>query len=66
MRRHQVNPLAEDAHGSLIAADAKLGFDDNASFRQLSLFQLKDASQQDPRYMTCSLIVRQCVRKHRI
>jgi succinyl-CoA synthetase beta subunit len=30
----EVNPLAEDDTGLLIAADAKIGFDDNASFRQ--------------------------------
>ena len=30
----QVNPLAEDDQGNLIAADAKIGFDDNAEFRQ--------------------------------
>ena len=29
----QVNPLAEDESGNLIAADAKLGFDDSASYR---------------------------------
>lgn len=45
----QVNPLAEDEKGNLIAADAKIGFDDNAGFRQSLLFKLKDASQQDPR-----------------
>ena len=30
----EVNPLAEDDTGLLIAADAKIGFDDNAAFRQ--------------------------------
>lgn len=30
----EVNPLAESADGLLIAADAKLNFDDNAGFRQ--------------------------------
>jgi len=44
-----VNPLAENENGELIAADAKLGFDDNAAFRQKTLFDLKDLSQQDPR-----------------
>lgn len=45
----QVNPLAEDADGKLIAADAKLGFDDNAAFRQKDIFALRDSSQEDPR-----------------
>jgi succinyl-CoA synthetase beta subunit len=44
----EVNPLAETDEG-LLAADAKLGFDDNASFRQKELFAMKDESQEDPR-----------------
>lgn len=35
----EVNPLAEDADGNLIAADAKIGFDDNAFFRQEDIFE---------------------------
>jgi len=50
----EVNPLAEDPEGNLIAADAKLGFDDNASFRQKELFALKDDSQIDPREVAAS------------
>ncbi len=45
----QVNPLAETKDGKLIAADAKLGFDDNAAFRQKELFALRDTTQEDPR-----------------
>ena len=45
----EVNPLAETVDGALIAADAKLGFDDAASFRQKDIFALRDASQEDPR-----------------
>eukprot|EP00892_Ulva_mutabilis_P008560 jgi/Ulvmu1/6076/UM027_0054.1 len=45
----EVNPLAEDGAGRLLAADAKLGFDENASYRQKELFALKDDSQIDPR-----------------
>ena len=45
----QVNPLAEDDKGNLIAADAKLGFDDNAAFRQKEIFAMKDDSQIDSR-----------------
>lgn len=47
----QVNPLAEDADGNLIAADAKLGFDDNANYRQKEIFAMKDESQIDPRWL---------------
>lgn len=46
----EINPLAEDADTSqLIAADTKLGFDDNAGFRQKDLFAKRDSTQEDPR-----------------
>jgi succinyl-CoA synthetase beta subunit len=45
----QVNPLAETEDGTLVAADAKLGFDDNAAFRHKDLFAMRDSSQEDPR-----------------
>ncbi|EFJ49309.1 succinate-coa ligase beta chain, succinyl-CoA synthetase mitochondrial precursor [Volvox carteri f. nagariensis] len=45
----EVNPLAESLDGQLIAADAKLGFDDNAAYRHKEIFDLKDESQIDPR-----------------
>ena len=32
-----------------MAADAKLGFDDNAAYRQKELFAMKDDAQADPR-----------------
>lgn len=47
-RHAQVNPLAE-TDTELVAADAKLGFDDNASFRQQDLFGMRDESQEDSR-----------------
>jgi succinyl-CoA synthetase beta subunit len=30
-------------------ADAKLGFDDNASFRQRSIFDMEDTTESEPR-----------------
>lgn len=45
----EINPLAETSGGGLVAADAKLNFDDNASFRQKDIFALRDTSQEDPR-----------------
>ena len=30
-------------------ADAKLGFDDNASFRQKEIFEMEDTTESDPR-----------------
>lgn len=45
----EINPLAETAEKELVAADAKLNFDDNAIFRQKDVFSLRDKSQEDPR-----------------
>jgi succinyl-CoA synthetase beta subunit len=50
----EVNPLAETKDGKLLAADAKLGFDDSAAFRQKELFALRDPSQEDPREVAAS------------
>lgn len=45
----QINPIAETSDKQLVAADAKLNFDDNAAFRQKEIFTLRDPSQEDPR-----------------
>jgi succinyl-CoA synthetase beta subunit len=45
----EINPLALTRDGELLALDAKLDIDDNALFRQPSLAQLQDASQEDVR-----------------
>merc|ERR1712059_96908 len=45
----EVNPLAETPQGVVYTADAKLGFDDNASFRQKSIFDMEDTTESDPR-----------------
>ena len=51
----EVNPLAETAGTNrLIAADAKLNFDDNASFRQKGIFEMRDTSQEDQREVRAS------------
>ena len=50
----EVNPLAEDQDGRVVAADAKLNFDDNAEYRQSELFSLRDSSQEDPREVQAS------------
>ncbi len=41
----EVNPLAETTDGRLIAADAKLNFDDNAAYRHPDIFAMRDFSQ---------------------
>jgi len=45
----EVNPLAVDDKGQLLAADAKVGFDDNAAFRHAEIFKKRDLNQEDPR-----------------
>merc|ERR1712002_196220 len=45
----EVNPLAETPQGKVYTADAKLGFDDNASFRQKAIFDMEDTTESDPR-----------------
>lgn len=41
--------MAETSDNQLVAADAKLNFDDNAAFRQKAIFALRDPTQEDPR-----------------
>ncbi|KAK4407253.1 Succinate--CoA ligase [ADP-forming] subunit beta, mitochondrial [Sesamum angolense] len=45
----EINPIAETSDNQLVAADAKLNFDDNAAFRQKEVFALRDPTQEDPR-----------------
>ena len=45
----EINPLVLTNTGLVYCVDAKLGFDDNASFRQKELFDLRDFSMEDPR-----------------
>ncbi|KZV77562.1 succinyl-CoA synthetase beta chain SSC-beta [Peniophora sp. CONT] len=44
----EINPLAETTDGAVLCMDAKLGFDDNADFRQEDVFALRDISQEEP------------------
>eukprot|EP00002_Diphylleia_rotans_P004483 TRINITY_DN1331_c0_g1_i1.p1 TRINITY_DN1331_c0_g1~~TRINITY_DN1331_c0_g1_i1.p1 ORF type:complete len:417 (+),score=121.81 TRINITY_DN1331_c0_g1_i1:64-1314(+) len=45
----EINPLAETPDGQVICVDAKLNFDDNASFRQKDVYVMNDTSEQDAR-----------------
>jgi len=45
----EINPLAETPQGMVYTADAKLGFDDNASFRQRAIFDMEDTTESEPR-----------------
>ncbi|KAF8140026.1 succinyl-CoA synthetase beta chain SSC-beta [Boletus edulis] len=44
----EINPMAETTDGRVLCMDAKLGFDDNAEFRQKDIFDLRDLSQEEP------------------
>ncbi|KAI5962511.1 LSC2 [Candida pseudojiufengensis] len=44
----EINPLSETPDHKVLAMDAKLGFDDNASYRQEEVFSWRDPTQEDP------------------
>lgn len=44
----EINPLSETNDHRVMAMDAKLGFDDNAEFRQQEVFSWRDKTQEDP------------------
>ncbi|KAK4007747.1 succinate--CoA ligase [ADP-forming] subunit beta, mitochondrial [Daphnia magna] len=43
----EINPLAEDQNGKLMCLDAKMRFDDNADFRQSTVFSYRDWTQEN-------------------
>ena len=45
----EINPLVVTKDDRVLALDAKMSFDDNALFRRLSVADMYDPSQQDPR-----------------
>ena len=45
----EINPLAVDGAGDLIAADAKVNFDDNALFRHADVAAMRDPNEEDAR-----------------
>merc|ERR1712032_400252 len=44
----EINPLATLADGRVLVCDAKVNFDDNAEFRQKTIFGQRDTSQENP------------------
>jgi malate-CoA ligase subunit beta len=50
----EINPLVITRSNELIALDAKMGFDDNALFRQQKISELRDKTQEDPREMAAA------------
>jgi succinyl-CoA synthetase beta subunit len=50
----EINPLVVTASGDLLALDAKMGFDDNAMFRQGRIRELRDLNEEDPKEVEAS------------
>ena len=44
----EINPLSKTSDHKVLAMDAKLGFSDNAEFRQKEVFSLRGKTQEDP------------------
>merc|ERR1719159_2282117 len=44
----EINPLASLADGRVLVCDSKVGFDDNAEYRQKHIFDQRDESQENP------------------
>ena len=45
----EINPFVLADNGKIYCVDAKINFDDNASFRQKEIYALRDTSMEDPR-----------------
>lgn len=43
----EINPLVVDAHGRVIALDAKINFDDNGLFRHPEIVELRDPNEEN-------------------
>jgi len=50
----EINPFVETVQGEVVSVDAKIGFDDNAQFRQKEIFELDDTTESDPREVEAS------------
>jgi len=50
----EINPFVETVQGQVVSVDAKIGFDDNAQFRQKEIFALDDTTESDPREVEAS------------
>jgi len=44
----EINPLASLSDGRVLVCDSKVGFDDNAEFRQKAIHSQRDVSQENP------------------
>lgn len=44
----EINPLIKTGEGKFIALDAKMGFDNNALYRQNTIAEMRDLSEEEP------------------
>lgn len=44
----EINPLIKTGDGKFLALDAKMGFDDNALYRQSQVNEMRDLSEEEP------------------
>jgi len=49
----EINPMVE-VNNQVYCIDAKIGFDDNAQFRQPEIFSFRDTAEEDPREVDAS------------
>jgi succinyl-CoA synthetase beta subunit len=52
----EINPFAVTPQGDVVCFDAKIGFDDNAEFRQQAIFADQDTAEEDPREVEAAKI----------
>eukprot|EP01101_Sappina_pedata_P008856 TRINITY_DN49_c0_g1_i1.p1 TRINITY_DN49_c0_g1~~TRINITY_DN49_c0_g1_i1.p1 ORF type:complete len:543 (+),score=298.51 TRINITY_DN49_c0_g1_i1:145-1629(+) len=50
----EINPLVELDSGDIYCIDAKIGFDDNASYRQQEIYDFRDTAEEDQREVEAS------------
>lgn len=50
----EINPLVQTTDGLVFCVDAKINFDDNASFRQKDIYAQRDVTMEDPREVAAS------------
>ena len=54
MEMLEINPLIVTDRGDLKCLDAKMGFDNNALYRQPDIFALRDETEEDPKELAAS------------
>jgi len=50
----EINPLIVTTEGDLVCLDAKMGFDDNAMYRQQEILALRDETEEDAKELAAS------------